>query len=276
MATKSGYDGLVVKACRRALARVAELVGDYGDSVVLVGGNVPPLLYPEDAAGYSGTIDVDLAVDHLRSGGSGPDDLEQVMLAGGFRHGNYPYVYEVDIEVEDKVVTVRVEFISGVEGGTPPKDDYQVFEGVRAVKNRGSEIAFLDNYVVDLVDGSGAGASAPRGLRVAGAASFLAMKGIALEERYEPKDAWDIYFCLRHHPGGLDGLIETLLPFMENEKVREGIDAMARLFSRPGDKGPRYVADFEEIIEAEERELIQRDACERVAYLARGLGLAGE
>jgi len=38
-------------------------------------------------------------------------------------------------------------------------------------------------------------------------------------------------------------------------------------FSSPEDIGPRYVADFEEVNDSEQRLFIQRDAYERMTYL---------
>jgi hypothetical protein len=54
--------------------------------------------------------------------------------------------------------------------------------------------------------------------------------------------------------------------------AQEAFGVIAEKFSSPSAVGPTHVADFEEITDQEERDLIQRDAYERVMYLLEGLG----
>ncbi len=61
----------------------------------------------------------------------------------------------------------------------------------------------------------------------------LTLKGIALSERLKEKDAWDIYFCLRHYPGGLDALVREFQPHLAHGLVREGLASVAEKFSSP-------------------------------------------
>ena len=102
--------------------------------------------------------------------------------------------------------------------------------------------------------------------------AFLVMKGMALDDRLKEKDAWDIYYCVQNYPGGLDALAEAVRPFLSNTLVKEGLQKIAKHFASISHLGPKSVADFEGLTEMEERELIQRDAFERVDYLLRTLG----
>jgi hypothetical protein len=87
------------------------------------------------------------------------------------------------------------------------------------------------------------------------------------------KDAWDIYFTLANYPGGLDALAEEIRPHLKLGLVVEGLRKIAGKFASPEHMGPKFVADFEDIREGEERAIRTRDAYERVAYLLRSLGL---
>jgi hypothetical protein len=49
-------------------------------------------------------------------------------------------------------------------------------------------------------------------IQVASLVSFLVMKGMALDDRLKEKDAWDIYYCVRNDPGGLDALADEVKP----------------------------------------------------------------
>lgn len=105
------------------------------------------------------------------------------------------------------------------------------------------------------------------------------MKGIALADRDNPKDAWDIDFCVRFYPNGqearegLEKLVEEFKPHVGHALVREGLSRIAEEFSGPISRGPRMVADFEDLLPGEDRERRQRDAYERVAFVVRQLGI---
>ena len=99
------------------------------------------------------------------------------------------------------------------------------------------------------------------------------MKGMALADRLKEKDAWDIYFCLRHHPGGVENLIKEFEPHIGHSLVKEGLAKIAEKFASPNQIGPRHVADFESVADVEERARIERDAFERVDYLLQRLGM---
>jgi hypothetical protein len=87
---------------------------------------------------------------------------------------------------------------------------------------------------------------------------------------------WDIYYCIRNCPGHPDALAEGFKPYREHGLVKEGLGKIARHFSSEKHIGPKFVADFEEVTDLEERELLQRDAYERVNYLLERLGIKGK
>jgi hypothetical protein len=99
------------------------------------------------------------------------------------------------------------------------------------------------------------------------------MKGMALADRLKEKDAWDICYCLQHFPGGVEALVEMIRPHISHGLVREGLEKITEKFESPEHIGPKFVADFEELTDPEERDLVQRDAFERVDYLLRALDL---
>lgn len=99
------------------------------------------------------------------------------------------------------------------------------------------------------------------------------MKGIALYDRLKEKDAWDVYYCLRNYPGGLDSIIREFRDQVNHELVKEGLAKLADKFASIEHIGPKSVADFEGIMDQEAREYLIRDAYERVHYLLKGLGV---
>ena len=55
--------------------------------------------------------------------------------------------------------------------------------------------------------------------------------------------------------------------------VKEGLEKIKDKFASEKHIGPKFVADFEELDDPEEREILERDAYEKVTYLLENLGV---
>ena len=66
-------------------------------------------------------------------------------------------------------------------------------------------------------------------------------------------------------------LVEEFRPFLGHGLVQEALLYLADKFSSLSAVGPTHVANFEDITDLADRELIQRDAYERIQYLIRNL-----
>ena len=148
----------------------------------------------------------------------------------------------------------------------------QRVQDMRPRKARGVDIAFEVPEKITIRGSLPEGGDDAAEIRVASIASFVVMKGMALKDRLKEKDSWDIYFCIRYYPEGADAVIEELRPLLEQSLAQEALNNIAEKFSSPSAVGPIHVANFEEIENPSERELIQRDAYERINYLLSSLG----
>jgi len=81
-------------------------------------------------------------------------------------------------------------------------------------------------------------------LLVASISALLVMKGYALDGRDKPKDAYDIYFCVRQFPGGPAILAAESTPLLVQPIAREGFDKLAAKFRSDADYGPYTVSRF--------------------------------
>ena len=68
-------------------------------------------------------------------------------------------------------------------------------------------------------------------------------------------------------------MIRESEPCVYHALAREGLEKIAGKFASPEHVGPRWVADFDEIVAPEDRAIRQRDAYERVGRLLSGLGI---
>jgi hypothetical protein len=71
--------------------------------------------------------------------------------------------------------------------------------------------------------------------------ALLAMKGFALQKRYKQKDAYDIYYCIRNYPGGIDELAMDCRPILELPSGAEGYGYIAAKFDSPDGFGATCV-----------------------------------
>ena len=144
---------------------------------------------------------------------------------------------------------------------------HQRMPGIQARKARGCDLAFTAPREMRIEGELLGGRKDSVVVRVASIVPFLVMKGMALADRLKEKDPWDIYYCVRYFPGGLDALAEEFRPHMRRGLVREGLDKIAAAFASVDHVGPQSAADFDEVTDPEARALLCRDAFERIDAL---------
>lgn len=142
-----------------------------------------------------------------------------------------------------------------------------------ARKARACDLVFSDYVELTIRGELPNGAKNEVTIKIAGVASFLAMKGMAIWSRYDEKDAYDICYTIRNYPGGLSGLADTIRPHLANGLVLEGLQKIRAKFIEVDGFGPAAYADFLLVEDIEERRLLMRDAYERINALLDDLGV---
>jgi len=270
MVTRRDYAAEGAEAARSVMIELAHLLGEYRKYLVIIGGWVPELLFP----GYHvGSMDVDLAIDHRRLPEEGYKTVQELLRSRGYRQGKQSFSFLRDVPMGERMITVQVDLLAGEYAGTGRSHRHQRVQDVLARKVRGCDIAFDDPKEVTIEGKLPGGGEDSVRVQVASVVSFLVMKGMALDERMKEKDAWDIYYCVRNYPGGLDALAEELRSHIGHALVREGLEKIAKHFASAKQVGPKYVADFDEVSDPEDRELLQRDAYERVRHILNKVGI---
>jgi hypothetical protein len=271
MVTRRDYTAEAVEAARSVLIELVHLLGQYREHTVLIGGWVPELLFPGGATPHVGSMDIDLALDHRRIEEAGYKMIRELLMERGYIEDRQPFVYYRDIERGGKTIRVQVDFLSGEYAGTGKGHRHQKVQDLLVRKVRGCDLAFDMAQEVTVSGNLPGGGLDTVNIRVASVVPFLIMKGMALDERLKEKDAWDIYFCLLHYPGGINALAEAFRPHLKHGLIREGIEKIRKHFSSLDHIGPKFVADFEEVEDPDERARIMRDAYERVQALLERL-----
>jgi len=269
MVSRRDYTAEAVAACKSVLVELVHLMGEFRDHMVIVGGWVPVLLVAGAAETHPGTLDIDLALDFAQI----PEDTYRTILktfvTRGYRQDTaQPFRFFRTIKIAGGgTVDVEVDLLAGEYGGTGPGRRTQRVQDVRARKARGCDLVFA-NHVEVAVEGELPGGGRDRvTFRVAALVPWLVMKGMALHDRIKEKDAFDIYYVVRNNKDGVGPLVEAFLLLLGEPLVKEGLRKIHSKFRSVEDIGPKWVADFMEIVEPDDRAIRIRDAYETVSGL---------
>lgn len=276
MVTRGDYSDESVEAAHSVLIELMHLLGEYKDNIVLIGGWVPEILLSSQGKPHIGSIDVDLALNHQEIREDGYKMIQELLLKRGYRQGKQPFIFHRSVKLKGKEIQVQVDLLSGEYEGTSKRHRHQKIQDIQARKVRGCDLAFEMYREVNIKGELPGGGKDSVTIRVASLVPFLVMKGMALDERLKEKDAWDIYYCMLNYPGGIDALAEEFRPHILHGLVREGLKKIAKHFASENNLGPKFVVDFEEVDDPEEKERIKRDAYERVNAFLKKLGILHE
>ena len=261
--TQKDYPEEIVKAAKSVLIELVRLLDEYQDDIVVIGGWVPGLQY----TGHIGSLDVDLALNHMKIINASYKKIEALLLVSGYIKDNEkPFRYWR--KVND--VNVAVDFLAG-EYSFLGKSTHQQFHDLTAISARGSDIVFTNYMEHEIVGVTPDGKRDTVKVRLAGIGPSIVMKSFALGGRKKEKDAYDIYISLLEFPGGVDSIITEFRRIKGHGLVKEALEILAEKFQSPEHAGPVDIVNFLEIDDEEERQRIQRDAFERVDYLVRNL-----
>jgi Nucleotidyl transferase AbiEii toxin, Type IV TA system len=263
---REDYSERQVEAAHRVLVDVGQVLAQFADCMVVVGGWIPDLLLPDADEPHVGSIDVDLALDARKlSEGRYAELLKLLLTTGRYKPGakDFQLVVEVDLKDGEAAVQVEVEFLA-------PKD----------VKLKRKRPRLLADFRVLQADGCGVAFHAPvehrlsgqnvRGarntvrLRVASLADFLVMKAHAIGGREKPKDSYDLCYCLENCTGGFAELADDWKRRLGEKDVARAVELLREKFASPNAFGPQQVVEFYHSAGAEEQAMQARRAYELV------------
>lgn len=276
MVSRSQYGEKEVNACKAVLLELVHLLGEIKDEMVIIGGWTPTFLLPQSNEPHVGSLDIDVALDFSKI----PDDTYQTILKAFLKRGytqdrQQPFRFFRTVKVEGtEPMNVEINLMAGEYGGTGKGHRTQKVQDVRARKARGCELAFDAAVTVTIEGKLPDGGKDTASFKVAGIVPFLVMKGMAMYERVKEKDAYDIYYCVEHFPGGIERLAAEFKSFIKNKLVIESLGKIKSKFASVEHIGPKWVADFFEVTEKEDRDIIVRRAYEKVNELLDSLHIS--
>lgn len=265
MVTRSNYPKNEVEACLSVLVEFMTILGEYRESIVLIGGWVPYFLIERKKHEHVGSLDIDAAFNFNTISLETYNTILGLLKNRGYREGNQPFIFHRIIKVETGIeVTVEIDLLAGEYGGTSKSHRTQKIQDVRARKARGCDLVFEHNFLSTVTAKMPDQATNRLTIKIADVVPFLVMKGMALWDRYKEKDVYDVFFTISNYPGGIQTLINIFKPVKSNRLVIEGLGKIKSKFIDIESPGPIWVVNFEEITDEEEKEIMKRDVFERV------------
>lgn len=273
------YDDRTSAAVKSVIVEIGQILGSFQGKFAIVGGAVPWLLLEDAEMAHVGTLDVDVGLDAEALQDGEYAKLVESLQAHGYEQNidlrKFQLVRTVPSKDGGDDIKVVVDFLMPREA-VITKNKPPLIDGFAVIKADGTEIA-LEHFEIIKVkaDMPNGGTNSVR-IAVASIPALLAMKGFAINGRDKPKDAYDIYYCIRHYPEGLDALALATAPLLENEKAVEGYGFIAEKFEEYEGYGPTCVRRFlenSENIGEQTPDQIQQDAFGQVTAWLKAVGL---
>lgn len=277
--TAAEYDDRTTAAVKSVLIEIGQILGSFKGKFAIIGGAVPWLLLASEEMPHVGTLDVDVGLDAEALG-----DGEYATLIGALQsHGyaqreglrRFQLVRQVAARDGGDEIDVVVDFLMPrdadiVKNNPPLISDFAV------QRADGADLAMRFYRLVTVAGPMPDGGTNRVEIAVCSIPALLAMKGHALVGRYKQKDAYDIYYCIRNYPGGINALAEECQPLLAHASGVVGFQHIAEKFDVFEGHGPtcvrRFVQDTDALGERTPEQW-QQDAFGQVDGLLRAMGL---
>ena len=255
-------------AAHRVLVELVNIFREYENEIRIVGGWVPDLMFPGE--GHVGSVDVDVLINHLTLEDEGYQNMSRILQKSGYReHPDKYFSFVKTVDVEGIPYDVDVDILAGMYGGTQQKRRSQHVQGLKALKATGGNFAFdFPAQKINVEAERPDGAIDVARVNVVAMVPYIIMKTAAMG-RGKAKDAYDIYFIIKHYRGGVKELAKEFQPVADRKLILEMKDKLSGKFASAAHAGPKDVSDFLDLEDEEDIEMIKRDAYEQIQALLR-------
>lgn len=276
------YDDRRTNAAMSVLVEVGQTLGSFRDRFLVAGGAIPWLLLNNEDMPHIGTNDVDLILDAeaLDGGGEYAELVATLIGQGCVQDGDgrrFQLVREVCPADGGAPIKIVIDFLMP-QHAKITKNRPSLIDNFEVIRADGAELALQFREIIDI------GGPMPEGginrvcIAVASIPALLVMKGFALGNRNKPKDAYDIYYCVRNFPGGPSALAEACRPLLKHRDGIAGYQTIGEKFETVDHLGPTFVRQFVKetrVLQNRTPDQWQQDAFGQIDAWLRALGLRG-
>lgn len=282
------YDLTTTESSKSVLVEVMTILGEYRESLVLIGGWATYFLLSQKSAEMStagfgaqsapfrhiGSIDVDIAINPERITGYEYKTIVRLLEERGYRPDS-EIKYRLNRTISGLPAPIGIDFLTTQPtlGKGRSRRHRKVQENLPARATAYLEMAFQWNEPMhlesDIPDGGGRNSTT---LQLASLPAMVGLKGLALGERYKEKDAYDLYALARYYGSGIQEVIDRLKPHVRNAGLKKGISNIREKFKSDKDAGPAWISNFFSTANADEKARIIQDAFQTMDRILKGCG----
>jgi hypothetical protein len=273
------YEDRTTKAVKGVLLEIGQILGSFKGKFAVIGGAVPWLLLDNDDMRHVGTLDVDLSLDAEALGDAEYVNLVEALMGQGYKQREelrrFQLVREVPAGDGGGPIDIIVDFLMPrhaeiVKNSPPILSDFAV------QRADGADLALRFYQLVAFSGDMPEGGTNRVEVAVCSIPALLAMKGYALNGRHKQKDAYDVYYCIRNYPGGIEELAEACRPVLEEKSGEQGYQYISAKFDTLEGYGATSVRKFvtdTDILDDRSPEQWQQDSFGQVDAWLKALGL---
>jgi Nucleotidyl transferase AbiEii toxin, Type IV TA system len=273
------YDDRTTAAVKAVLLEIGQILGSFKGKFAVVGGAVPWLLLDNFEMPHVGTIDVDLGLDAEALGDGEYVRLVDALMTHGYGQNKklkkFQLVRRIEATDEGDPIDIVVDFLmprdAVIDRNKPP-----IIEDFAVQRADGTDLAMRFNQMVAVRGAMPNGGTNQVEIAVCSIPALLAMKGYAVHNRLKQKDAYDIYYCIRNYPEGIDALAKDCLPLLNLPSGATGYGFINEKFDVIDGFGPTCVKNFvqeSKILGDRTPDQWQRDAFGQVDEWLRAIGV---
>lgn len=300
--TARDYDDDVTAASRSGLVELMTVLGAYRDALVLIGGWAPCLILEvfgepgqetfDGAAEFDadttfgrfthvGSVDIDFVVNPNLVDAEQYATIVELLLDRGYtavEDSRYQFEKPIPSPRSGTPHVIRIDFLTPrpLAGQGRSRRHRSVQRDLQARTLAGAEVALGHWFWYELDERLPEGAQARARMKVSDVVGSLALKGLAIGDRYAEKDAYDIFALCAHYRGGPPAVAEALERAAGDGVVQRGLEAMAGRFRDREAEGPTWVATFLAPGTTEEYERLRTDAFMVVREVLRRARISSE
>lgn len=292
-ATRIGYSEQHTLECERVLVTLLRGLGPWKESVYLIGGLVPRYLItarPPQVPAHAGTQDIDVVIDlqilaDTQAYHSLEDNLKKMNFERAENEAGTKLSWRWQTRTEHGVLII-LELLTDAPTLTGGRVQPLPTNGTISALNIPHSSMVFDMHEVTEVQAellNGNGIAAER-VKYANLVCFTCLKLFAYEQRFERKDAHDLFYCVDHAQEDISSIAERFnaeLNGKHQQVIRESLTILQRRFGSDGHTegyrkdGPVSIAKFELGEDNEDTELRnqrlrrQRYISEQIDHLLR-------
>ncbi len=249
------YDAQTHELARAGLLHLATVLGDLLDDMLVIGGLVPGLIAPpppDDATveAHVGTRDVDIGLSLALLDDQRYAEIAKRLHRAGFRPdlndvGN-PTPWRWVLRADGQMT---VDFLMPPTIDAAPGKTQHLGNGFGALATRGLTDAARTRVRVRIDARTLKDERATRDVWVCGPAGFVILKALAFRNRGEGKDAYDLFYVLKHHVDRPEGIAAGLASVRANdpaepEAIEDAVQVLRDDFSVANGTGPKRAGAF--------------------------------